>query len=265
MKIRSLLYVFLVLAFLTGCVTESAGAATQSGDQTQEGAGVVGRGRESTTGQGYSKRAASNSKNQQGSMLGFSESDLSPTEMDGILFMREEEKLARDVYLTLGEIWGMNIFYNIAQSEQKHMDSMLTLVEGFGLEDPVMDKGVGEFVNPELQDLYDELIQQGGASLADALLVGGAIEEMDILDLQENLEGTSHPEILEVYENLLSASINHLKSFSRTYQRQTGEDYNPQYIGLDAYLDLVSSGALSNQGKNQEGVGGRQGKGGRGS
>jgi hypothetical protein len=264
MKLRSLFFVFLVLAFLTGCVTESAGAVPQVGDQILEGVGVDKSGEESANAQGNPKRAGSNSNQAQGMTMGLSGSDLSPAEVEGILFMREEEKMARDVYLTLGEIWGMNIFDNIGQSEQMHMDSILTLIEGFELEDPVKNNGIGEFTNPELQDLYDELIQQGGVSLADALMVGGAIEEMDILDLQENLEGTSNPEVLEVYENLLSASINHLISFSRTYQRQTGEEYNPQFIDLDIYLDLVASGSNPNPGMGQGGGSGRQGKGGRG-
>ena len=33
-------------------------------------------------------------------------------------FMREEEKLARDVYLYLFDVWGQWIFENIAASEQ---------------------------------------------------------------------------------------------------------------------------------------------------
>ena len=264
MKLRGLFYLFLVLVFLTGCVTESAAESSPSGDQVQESIGVDKSGEESVNAQGNSKRAGSNSNQAQGMTLGLSGSDLSPAEVEGTLFMREEEKMARDVYLTLGEIWGMNIFDNIAQSEQMHMDSMLTLIEDFNLEDPVNDNQVGEFTHPDLQTLYGELIQQGSASLEDALMVGGAIEEIDILDLQENLEATSNRAVVEVYENLLSASINHLKSFARTYQRQTGEEYNPQFIDLDIYLDLVASGANPNPGMGQGGGGGRQGKAGRG-
>ena len=265
MKLRRLFYLFLVLAFLTGCVTEKAEESSQSGDQIQEGIGVDMSGEESANAQGNSISEGSNSNQLQEMTMGLSGSDLSPAEVEGILFMREEEKMARDVYLTLGEIWGMNIFDNIAQSEQMHMDSMITLIEDFNLEDPVNDNTVGEFTNPDLQTLYDELIQQGSASLVDALIVGGAIEEIDILDLQENLEATSNNAVVEVYENLLRASINHLKSFSRTYQRQTGEEYNPQFIDLDTYLDLVASVDNPNPGEGKGGGGGRQGKGGRGS
>lgn len=39
---------------------------------------------------------------------------LTDAETDGILFMREEEKLARDVYLGLADPWDLRVFENIA-------------------------------------------------------------------------------------------------------------------------------------------------------
>ncbi len=86
-------------------------------------------------------------------------------------------------------------------------------------------------------------------SLEEALLVGGAIEEIDILDLQENLAVTENGAVIEVYNNLLKGSINHLRSFVRTYERQTGESYQPQFMSQEAYDELMaSSAALGNGG-----------------
>ncbi len=103
-------------------------------------------------------------------MTALSDSDLTELEIQGILFMREEEKLARDVYLALAERWDMNVFSNIARSEQTHMDSVLTLIDLFDLEDPVGNAGQGVFLNQDLQTLYNDLIERGniesGRSLA---------------------------------------------------------------------------------------------------
>lgn len=141
---------------------------------------------------------------------------LSNDEAAGILFMREEEKLARDVYLTLYDEWGLRVFSNIARSEQQHMDAMLTLINLYGLTDPVGNNGVGVFTNPDLQALYDNLATQGLESPAAAIEVGILIEQTDIADLQTRLATTTSPDILRVYGNLLWGSQNHLAAFERT-------------------------------------------------
>jgi hypothetical protein len=80
---------------------------------------------------------------------------LSAMERSGILFMREEEKLARDVYLYLYEIYPLRPFLNISKSEQAHMDAMLYLIDTLNLVDPVGKNPPGVFQNEELQELYD--------------------------------------------------------------------------------------------------------------
>ena len=77
-----------------------------------------------------------------------------------MLFMREEEKLARDVYLTLYDAWGLTPFASIAVSEQSHMNAMLLLLK-YRLPDPAAGKPIGEFTDPDLQALYDTLIARG--------------------------------------------------------------------------------------------------------
>ncbi len=98
--------------------------------------------------------------------------------------MREEEKLAGDVYRYFYDLWGSTIFQNIASSEDAHTDAILDLLNQYGIEDPASaDPGV--FSNPDLQALYDELTAMGSNSLKEAFLVGAAIEEIDILDIEE--------------------------------------------------------------------------------
>ncbi len=183
----------------------------------------------------------------------------SEEEIADLLFMREEEKLAYDVYTVLYEQYGLQIFTNIAASEQKHTDAILMLLDRFGQEDPVGDNGPGEFSNEDLQTLYNDLIDSGSQSLTDALLVGLAIEEIDILDLEEAIARTELPSILMVYGNLLKGSHNHLRAFVRVYESQTGEVYEPRWLSQEAYDEIL--GADSGQGRRW---GRRGGGGGRG-
>jgi len=111
-------------------------------------------------------------------------------EKEALLFMREEEKLARDVYSELATAWDLGVFWNIAESEQQHMDAVLDLLEKYGIEDPAL--GPGEFYNEDLQGLYEELMAKGGLSLIDALEVGVIIEVTDIEDIEYYLKLTDN-------------------------------------------------------------------------
>ncbi len=165
---------------------------------------------------------------------------LSQEEIDMLYFMREEEKVAQDVYLTLYEIWGQRTFLNIAKAETRHMDRVGELLDTFGIEDIITDPTVGVFVNEELQKLYDDLVERGSESLEEALLVGALIEEVDILDLEEGLEATENKDIETVYTALLKGSVNHLKAFTRIYERQADADYEPQVFSAEQLEDYLN-------------------------
>jgi len=138
---------------------------------------------------------------------------LTEAEKEGLLQMREEEKLARDVYLEMYALYGNTIFSNIIESEQRHMDAIKGLLDRYHLEDPAAVNGVGVFTDSHIQDLYDELYAKGTLSLNDALEVGVIIEELDIADLEELLNQTTKRDITRVYKNLLEGSYNHLAAF----------------------------------------------------
>ncbi len=186
-------------------------------------------------------------------------SDLSAEETAALLYMREEEKLARDVYNALFTVWGQPTFSNIASSEQQHMDQIKLLLDRYGLTDPALDPG--KFTDPTLQALYDQLVSQGSASLVDALKVGAAIEEIDILDLQARLALTDNADLQLVFNNLMKGSYNHLNAFAGVLTQQTGEVYQPQYLTAEAYQAIVT-GAMGNgnQGANGQGNSGGNGQ-----
>lgn len=137
---------------------------------------------------------------------------LSQQDKKGLLFMREEEKLARDVYLKLFDQWNVKVFQNIANSEQKHMDAVLKLINKYGLIDPATDV-IGEFNDEELSQLYIDLMATGMSDSRNALWTGALIEETDIQDIVELMHATDNEDIINVYANLLCGSRNHLRSF----------------------------------------------------
>ncbi len=164
---------------------------------------------------------------------------LTDSEADGLAFMREEEKLAHDLYLALSDQYGLPVFANIARSESLHMDAMLTLLNVYDLPDPAAGKQAGEFTDATLQALYDDLLARAQDSSAEALRVAALVEETDILDLQARLAQTDQADITRVYQNLLQASGMHLRSFALQIERQTGSEYEPALLDASAYASLV--------------------------
>ena len=166
---------------------------------------------------------------------------LTDDEKKDLLFMREEEKLARDVYLTLHDTWGLPVFANIATSEQRHMDSVLGLLNMFKLPDPAAGKLVGEFTDPGLQELYNTLIERGSQSALEALQVGGYIEETDIVDLTAAMETARLSNIDRVYANLLSGSYNHLRAFAKQISSLTGAPYVAQVVEQEVVDSIIGA------------------------
>lgn len=167
-------------------------------------------------------------------LQGLPEEKLSKKEKAGLLFMREEEKLARDVYLSLQETWSLRVFRNIAGAESRHMGALLVLIDKYGLEDPVGDNGVGVFSNPEFTELYENLTGIGHTSVVEALKVGALIEELDIFDLQQALEKVDNVDLAVAYQNLLKGSRNHLRAFNKLLVRN-GAEYEARYLTQEEY------------------------------
>jgi len=164
---------------------------------------------------------------------------LSAQEIEDLQFMKEEEKLARDVYLYSYDLYGQKIFKNISNSEQSHMNSVTVILEKYSVQDLSLEAR-GEFSNMILQGLYDDLISLALKSLEDALIVGATIEDLDINDLNNVILNTSHEDIESMYELLNCGSRNHIRSFTNNLEN-LGGSYAPQFISLDDYNSIVNS------------------------
>ncbi len=164
---------------------------------------------------------------------------LSQQEKDDLKFSREEEKLARDVYLFSYDKYGETIFNSIAQSEQQHMDQVLVLLNTYQISDPASTER-GVFSNQTLQGLYDDLTTQSDISLVEALKVGAIIEDLDINDLDLLESNTTKTDILNMYDMLECGSRNHLRSYIGRLVLN-GVTYEPQFISLEKFNEIINS------------------------
>ncbi len=170
---------------------------------------------------------------------------LTAAEAATLSYMREEEKVARDVYLNLGKTYQSLVFTTISKSEQTHMNAMLKLLKKYRLPDPVSPL-VGVFSDPVLQDLYGDMMAKGEVSYEEALQVGALIEEVDIADLQVAIAATTKADLKQAYGNLLRGSRNHLRAFVAEIVRN-GDVYSAQVLSQDE-VDAILAGTVERGG-----------------
>jgi len=186
-------------------------------------------------------------------------SDLTDSELASLIKMKEEEKLARDVYSVLSQKWASVVFSNISAAESNHLNAIVLLLTNYGATDTSIGEA-GSFVDPEVQALYDELVAKASESLEEAYKTGALIEEMDIKDLEEALVATTNENVTLVFENLLKGSRNHLRAFN--LQLTTlGIVYTPVYISQTDYDLIVSSPIEKGKQYRMNGQGNGQGNG----
>lgn len=162
---------------------------------------------------------------------------LSEAEKAGLLLMREEEKLAGDVYSYFYSLYKYPVFNNISKSEAVHSKAVLSLLTTYAIPDP--HTGVaGTFTNPDMQSLYKDLTSKGAVNITEALKTGAFIEEYDIKDLQHEIAATRNAGIIRVYSNLLRGSGFHLKSFVRLLKLK-GVVYTPQILTQEEFDALL--------------------------
>lgn len=139
--------------------------------------------------------------------------NMTQEQIDSLLFMIEEEKMARDLYDALYEQTGEAIFDKISNSEQKHYDSLMRAAQKLRVDTTEVLDEAGVFSNEEIQSLYDTLLLQGSISTQDAFDVGVAVENADIADLNDAIAQNDIVILGQVYDHLLNGSQHHLDAF----------------------------------------------------
>ncbi len=166
---------------------------------------------------------------------------ISVQEKQDILFMWQEEKLARDAYDFMFSKYETNPFGNIRQAERRHMGEMETLIQKFNIKDASLaDTAAGKFTDPALVTLYEACVSKSSISIEEALRAGALIEETDIQDLQMRISRTSNKDILAAYEYLLMGSENHLRAFNRRLGRM-GIDYKPAVLSAKYFEKIINN------------------------
>lgn len=173
-------------------------------------------------------------------VIGLPIEPLEDAEKARILFIREEEKLAYDVYQTMYDKYGVKIFQNIPNSELSHMEAMLIIIKKYQLVDPMDTNPRGKFEDQNLQLLYTSLVSQGNVSLLSAYQVGAKIEELDIFDLNKSIAVTNNQDVRLVYDFLIKGSRNHLRSFYKNL-KNVGGSYSPIFITQAEFDAIVNS------------------------
>lgn len=159
-------------------------------------------------------------------------------EQNDLIFLRQEEKLAHDVYTYVFKKYGLTMFDNISNSEATHQEQMLTLLHKYNIPDPVAGYPEGKFLNNELQLLYGQLIEKVEVSMADALEVGATIEDVDIRDTDVFYTHTNRTDIKQAFDLLKCGSGNHLRAFTGQLTA-VGKTYVPKFIDNELFQAIL--------------------------
>lgn len=130
---------------------------------------------------------------------------LTAKERELLTFSHQEERVARDAYMLFYQKYRADIFLNIANSEQRHMDAVANLLNRYSLP---LTEGYGK-----LTDEFLKMLKKGDKSFKDALEIGIEIEILDIEDLRKMYNQTDKPDIKNVFANIGGASFMHLRAF----------------------------------------------------
>jgi hypothetical protein len=164
---------------------------------------------------------------------------LTTQEIEDLQFLREEEKLARDMYTHAYNLYGVNIFNNIASSKQRHTNSVLELMNRYEVED-IATATLGDFTDSELSQLYTALIARVETSEAEAYTVGATIEDLDIYDLDLKATQSQNSELQNLYANLKCGSENHMRAFTKKLTA-LNLTYIPEYIDAVQYTEILAA------------------------
>lgn len=161
---------------------------------------------------------------------------LTPIEKDGLIFIWEEEKAARDIYSSLYEKNNLTIFLDLTRSEESHMDQAKAVIDKYGLVLPADVPGV--FENQTLQDIHDRLLAEGLESDEQALKVAAEFEEISIMDLEAELAAAENEDVRTMYQGLLAGSRKHLRSYVADLKEQ-GIEYEPRHLLRSEFEETV--------------------------
>ena len=175
-------------------------------------------------------------------------------EQTHLVFMREEEKLARDVYIRLSTMYPDHpIFGKIDDSEQRHTNAVRAMLKKYGLDDPNTNDNVGVYTGEDygwyFSEKFELLVERASISELEALYVGAFIEELDMMDIKQcprvivdtdngiddvtecGMIYTDNADVANLHASLLEGSDSHLVSYVRNIEKYIGRgNYQAQVL-----------------------------------
>jgi hypothetical protein len=173
-----------------------------------------------------------------------SSAPLSPSDRSTLLYVSEQEKLARDLYAALSETWRLDVFHTTSGSEDIHADALRTLLGRYKLPDPALGLSRGEFSREDLAERYDDLMARGRFSPVEALKAAASVEELEIEDMGARLLHVQAPEIQSVLESVVASDKHHLRSLVVAL-RKLGHTYTPVRLPREQFELIIDEQALN--------------------
>ncbi len=170
---------------------------------------------------------------------------VSAEEIAGLQMMREEEKVAHDLYVTFEENWKQGTFTSIAISEQYHTDAVKSVLLKYKLSDPAQNQ-VGKFTSKKMQDLFNDRSEKAKGSYLDSLFVAAEFEELDVVDLRELAAESKNKDVITLYKNLEAGSRNHMRYYAKLIA-QEGATYTAKHLEESDYQKIIKGAAEKNK------------------
>ncbi|MDP3452977.1 MAG: DUF2202 domain-containing protein [Bacteroidales bacterium] len=164
--------------------------------------------------------------------------ELTANEIEFLYAVREDEKLARDVYTYFFDKFELAPFSRIAKAEANHIAAVERLFYFYSISYPAVAP-MGEFNDADRKAYYESLINKGDTAL-EAYKATAYLEEKDVADYTLVLGSIQNPNIKMVIENLIKGSSNHLRASVRQVNA-LGGTYAPAFLTQEKYDQIVNS------------------------
>ncbi|MDZ4059371.1 MAG: DUF2202 domain-containing protein, partial [Bacteroidales bacterium] len=176
--------------------------------------------------------------------------ELTANEIEFLYAVREDEKLARDVYTYFFDKFELAPFSRIAKAEANHIAAVERLLYFYSITYPAVGP-VGEFKDGDRKAYYESLINKGDTAL-EAYKATAYLEEKDVADYTLVLGSIQNPNIKMVIENLIKGSSNHLRASVRQVNA-LGGTYAPAFLTQEKFEEIVNSSFINGKQYNRKG------------
>ncbi len=162
---------------------------------------------------------------------------ITETEAGDLQLLREEEKLARDLFRDWSD--RSELFGAVAHSKQLHFEIVGALLQRHQVTDRTLG-GEGLYVFPQLQTLHQELLARGGSTELEALAAGAELHERDLVGLEEAAGRSQLEDVRASLAEIQRGARNHLRGCVEELALQ-GVDYAPRLLSPEAFAAIINS------------------------